>query len=98
MAQWSNSEERQAGARQCYEHINTTTSPPDIGAYINAGVIGFVFGEMWQRGVLTPRDRRWITLACVGVMDAHVPIQSHVWAALNSGDVTPEELDEFVLH
>jgi 4-carboxymuconolactone decarboxylase len=67
-------------------------------AYINAGVIGFVFGEMWRRGILTPRDRRWITLSCVGAADAAVPIESHVWAALNSGDVTAEEFDEFVLH
>ena len=58
---------------ECYEHINTTPSPPDMGAYINAGVIGFVFGEMWQRGILTPRDRRWITLSCVGAADAAVP-------------------------
>jgi 4-carboxymuconolactone decarboxylase len=98
MTEWNDSAARQTSARECYEHINTTPSPPDIGAYINAGVIGFVFGEMWQRGVLTPRDRRWITLSCVGAADAAFPIESHVWAALNSGDVTPEEFDEFVLH
>src|SRR3954453_10363066 len=98
MTEWASSDERQASARECYEHINTTPSPPDIGAYINVGVIGFVFGEMWQRGVLTPRDRRWITLSCVGAADAEFPIESHVWAALNSEDITPEEFDEFVLH
>jgi len=76
----------------------TTPAGPATAAFSDAGVVGFVFGEMWQRGVLTPRDRRWITLSCVGAMDAHAPIESHVWAALNSGDVTPEELDEFVLH
>ena len=98
MTQWASREERQAAARECYEHINTTPSPPDMGAYINAGVIGFVFGEMWRRGVLTPRDRRWITLCCVGATDAVTPIESHVWAALNSGDISAEEFDEFVLH
>ena len=45
MTQWASREERQAAARECYEHINTTPSPPDMGAYINAGVIGFVFGQ-----------------------------------------------------
>jgi 4-carboxymuconolactone decarboxylase len=98
MPEWADSAERQASARESYELINTTPSPPDMGAYINAGVIGFVFGEMWQRGILTPRDRRWITLSCVGAADAAVPIESHVWAALNSGDITAEEFDEFVLH
>src|SRR4051812_50213600 len=98
MSEWTSGAARQAAARECYEHINTTPSPPDMGAYINVGVIGFVFGEMWQRGILTPRDRRWITLSCVGAADAEFPIESHVWAAMNSGDITPEEVDEFVLH
>ena len=75
----------------------TTPAPPAIGAYIDAGVIGFVFGEMWRRGVLTPRDRRWVTLACVGVADAPIPMETHTYAALNSGDVTNEEIDEFLL-
>lgn len=76
----------------------TTPGPEPTGAFVEAGVIGFVFGEMWRRGVLTARDRRWITLSCLGADDAAVPIESHVFAALNSGDVTPDELDEFVLH
>ena len=98
MGEWSSHEERQTDARAEYEKIMTTPSPPSSGAYIDAGVIGFVFGEMWRRGVLTPRDRRWITLSCVGACDAAIPIESHVFAALNSGDVTLEEFDEFVLH
>src|SRR6476646_169397 len=98
MAEWTNSDDRRADARAEYEHVRKTPSPDATGAYINAGVIGFVFGEMWRRGILTPRDRRWITLSCVGAADAAFPIESHVWAALNSGDVTAEEFDEFVLH
>ncbi|WP_264890933.1 carboxymuconolactone decarboxylase family protein [Mycobacterium kiyosense] len=76
----------------------TTPSPEPSGAYIESGVIGFVFGEMWRRGVLTPRDRRWITLTCVGLAGAVVPIETHVYAALKSGDVSYPEYDEFVLH
>jgi 4-carboxymuconolactone decarboxylase len=98
MGEWTSHEARQADARAEYERIMTTPAPPSTGAYIDAGVIGFVFGEMWRRGVLTARDRRWITLSCVGAMDAAIPIETHVWAALNSGDVTPDEFDEFVLH
>jgi 4-carboxymuconolactone decarboxylase len=90
--------ERQAAARAEYERIMTTPSPEPSSAYIDAGVIGFVFGEMWRRGVLTARDRRFITLACLGSTDAAFPIETHVWAALHSGDLTAEEFDEFVLH
>ena len=60
-------------------------------------MIGFVFGEMWRRGVLTARDRRFITLSCVGAAGAITPIETHVWAALNSDDLTYAEFDEFVL-
>ena len=95
---WADRDERQAAARAEYEHIMTTPSPDPTSAYIDAGVIGFVFGEMWRRGVLTARDRRWITLSCLGFTGSSYPIETHVWAALNSGDVNPEEFDEFVLH
>jgi 4-carboxymuconolactone decarboxylase len=96
-SEWSDRNQRQADAAAQYEHIMTTPAPPAMGAYIDSGVIGFVFGEMWRRGVLTPRDRRWVTLACVGVAGAPVPMETHTYAALNSGDVTNEEIDEFLL-
>lgn len=95
---WADRDERQAAARAEYEHIMTTPSPDPTSAYIDVGVIGFVFGEMWRRGVLTARDRRWITLSCLGFTGSPYPIETHVWAALNSGDINPEEFDEFVLH
>jgi len=97
VSEWTNRDDRQADAKAQYEHIMTTPAPPTIGAYIDADVIGFVFGEMWRRGVLTPRDRRWVTLACVGAADAPIPMETHTYAALNSGDVTNEEIDEFLL-
>src|ERR1700735_3534166 len=98
MDTWTDRDERQAAARAEYERIRTTPSPDPSSAYIDVGVIGFVFGEMWRRGVLTARDRRFITLACLGSTDAGFPIETHVWAALNSGDISAEEFDEFVLH
>jgi 4-carboxymuconolactone decarboxylase len=98
LTEWITRQERQAVARAEYEHIMTTGSPDPSGAYIESGVIGYVFGEMWRRGVLTPRDRRWITLTCVGAAGAIPPIETHVYAALKSGDITYSEFDEFVLH
>ena len=98
MAEWTTREERLAVARAEYEHIMTTASPDPAGAYLESGVIGYVFGEMWRRGVLTPRDRRWITLTCVGAAGSITPIETHVYAALKSGDITYSEFDEFVLH
>src|SRR5690349_16305584 len=98
MSEWADSDARRADARAEYERIMTTPSPDPMGAYLEAGVIGYVFGEMWRRGVLTARDRRFITLSCVGAAGAITPIETHVWAALNSDDLTYAEFDEFVLH
>ena len=98
MSEWTSREERRAAARAEYERVMTTASPDPAGAYLEAGVIGYVFGEMWRRGVLTPRDRRWITLTCVGAAGAITPIETHVYAALKSGDISYPEFDEFVLH
>jgi 4-carboxymuconolactone decarboxylase len=98
MAEWTTREERLAVARAEYEHIMTTASPDPVGAYLESGVIGYVFGEMWRRGVLTLRDRRWITLTCVGASGAVTPIETHIYAALKSQDITYSEFDEFVLH
>jgi 4-carboxymuconolactone decarboxylase len=97
VSEWADREDRLGDARAQYEHVMRMPAPAPMGAFVDAGVVGFVFGEMWRRGGLSPRDRRWITLACVGMADAAVPMETHTYAALKSGEVTAEELDEFVL-
>jgi 4-carboxymuconolactone decarboxylase len=97
MNEWANHGERQRVAQAEYEHIMRAPAPPPVSAYLDGGVIGFVFGEMWRRGVLTPRDRRWLTLASVAAAGAPAPMETHAYGALKSGDITNEELDEFLL-
>ncbi|MGD6749701.1 carboxymuconolactone decarboxylase family protein [Streptomyces sp. BH105] len=58
----------------------------------------FLYGEVWNRPGLSMRDRRWVTLTCVGAADAPEPIEDHVYAALAGGDITLAEILEFVLH
>ena len=76
------------------------TRPYDRGSspYNEAGLLDFVFADIWNRPGLSRRERRWVTLACVGAADTVGPIESHVYAAMNSGDMTLEEMQEFVLH
>jgi 4-carboxymuconolactone decarboxylase len=71
--------------------------PPPSTAYFEAGILNFVFAEMWTRPGLDPRSRRWLTL--VGVCDsaASTPIRSHVHAAMASGNTDRVEMNEFVL-
>jgi len=89
---------RLAAAQAEYEEVMTYPGPGPTRPYYDAGVVGFVFGEMWPRPGLSRRDRRWVTLSCVAAAGAVIPIQTHVFAALNSGDCTLQEIQEFNLH
>lgn len=91
-------EERMRNGEKCFADINHVPAPGRTSPYTTAGILNFVFGEVWQRPGLSVRDRRFITLACVGVDDAIIPIRSHFYSALKSRDVSLEEARELVLH
>ena len=90
-------EERLAQGEQCFVEINLLPAPPRDSPYFQAGILGFVFGHVWRRPGLGRRERRLITVACVGVSDAIGPIYSHVGSALESGDLSAAEMNEVIL-
>jgi 4-carboxymuconolactone decarboxylase len=90
-------EQRLQGGEASFATINCVPAVGRTTPYTTAGILNFVFGEVWQREALTVRDRRFITVACVGVDDAIMPIRSHVYSALKSGDVSYTEMRELVL-
>ncbi len=89
-------ERRKQGGEQCFREVNCYGPPPRGVPYYD-GILTFVFGELWQRPGLNRRDRRWITWASAGLDDTIVPIQSHVYSAMKSGDITYDEMREMVL-
>lgn len=89
--------DRSKRGRQHFAEV-MTFGPPDDTSPIANGLVDFVFAEIWSRPTLSRRDRRFITLACVADADAQEPLEQHVYAALNSGDVTIGEMRETVLH
>ena len=88
--------ERLEKGRDCFRDVNLINAPETNSPYRNSGIIGFVFGHLWQRPALTRRDRRFITVPCVLVENARIPIWSHVGSALESGDISPEEMREVI--
>ncbi|MFM2073667.1 MAG: hypothetical protein RLZZ623_3931 [Actinomycetota bacterium] len=88
---------RKQGGEREFREVNIVPSPPRGVPYYDDGILNFVFGDMWQRPGLGRRDRRWITLACVALDDTIVPIRSHVYSAMKSGDITFHEMRELVL-
>lgn len=89
--------QRLAGGAREFAEVNLIEAPAPETPYIQAGILDFVFGHVWQRPGLSRRDRRFITVASVAVCDAAVPLASHVGSALESGDITKAEMDEVVL-
>ena len=55
------------------------------------------FGDVWQRPGLAARERRLVTLACLGLNGSERTIGLHLRGALESGDLTAADLDAFVL-
>lgn len=90
-------DDRLARGAEAFAEINLVPAPPPDTPYRHAGILNFVFGHVWLRPDLSRRERRIITVSCVAIDDAPVPLQSHVTSALHSGDLSRAEMDEIVL-
>lgn len=67
---------------------------PERDSRFHLAVNEFVWAELWNRGVLTFRDRRVLSLASTSLAGQEMPLRIHVRGALGSGDLGPEELEE----
>jgi 4-carboxymuconolactone decarboxylase len=95
----SDPEQRLLVGEQSFREVNCMPFVPTRdNPYSGAGILNFVFGEMWLRPGLGMKERRFITVACVAFQDAPLPILSHVYAALKSRDISFDEMDELALH
>ncbi|MEU2612601.1 carboxymuconolactone decarboxylase family protein [Micromonospora sp. NPDC007271] len=56
-----------------------------------------LFGDVWTRPGLSPRDRSLITVAALTALGRTDQLRSHLGLALDNG-VTPEELAELATH
>ncbi len=77
--------------------VMISPAPPPLTPYFEAGILNFVFGEMWMRPGLDQRARRWVTLVGVADSSSSTPIRTHIYAAMKSDNATVEEMQEFVL-
>ena len=55
------------------------------------------WGDLWQRGQLSTRERRLITLTCLALHGNERTIGLHLLGALDSGDLTAADLDAMTL-
>ena len=90
-------QQRLAEGAANFKAVMTFSPGPPVTAYFEGGIQNFVFGEMWRRPGLDERSRRWITMVGVANSASTVPIRSHTYAAMASGNATVAEMHEFVL-
>lgn len=95
-APWEKQQRLDVG-KASFTDVMTFPPPPPATPYFEAGILNFVFAEMWTRPGLDQRGRRWITLACIADSASTTPIRTHTYAAMASGNATPLEMQEFVL-
>jgi alkylhydroperoxidase/carboxymuconolactone decarboxylase family protein YurZ len=76
-------------------------SNPEVTAPPGSAIEAFeriAWGVAWERPGLSAREKRLITLAVLGIQGTDRTLGLHLRGALDSGDVTPEDLDAFLFH
>ena len=69
----------------------------DFTAPIQQHITRAAWGDVWQRPGLDLKTRSMITVALLTALGKQHELKGHVRGALNNG-VTPEELQEILLH
>lgn len=85
------------GAKE-FSQVTGLPAPARGDDYMAAVVIDQVFAEVWTRPGLTRKERRWISITCACMTGATIAMEAHFGGALRSGDMSIDELREFVVH
>ena len=91
------SDERWARGAEMFAEVVGMPAPRRGDDYVADVVIDQVFAEIWTRPGLTRKERRWIAITCACMTGAPFAMETHLGAALRSGDMSIEELREFVI-
>src|SRR3954454_9884799 len=89
--------ERTTMSEDLYAGVMMTEAPPTRTPF-DIDTREFQPGGVWSRPGLSVRDRRIVTIVCVSAAVDVPAMDAHVYAALASGDLTVEQLNEFTLH
>jgi 4-carboxymuconolactone decarboxylase len=57
-----------------------------------------LYGDIWERPLLSKRDRSLITVAVTQAMGATEELRTQIGRALDDNGVTPQEISEVILH
>lgn len=91
------SERRERGLEMIAEvYAGDVVTPPEGYAFTDI-MLEQLFAEVWSRDVLSIRDRRILLLGIIAEKGETAIFGLQVKAALKRGELTPDELREFLL-
>lgn len=88
-------DERRSRGRRMFEEVNGFPAPEPANP-LTEHTIDHVFADVWTRPGLTRKERRWIAIIGVASAGAEAALRVHLTSALQSGDLTVDELREAV--
>ena len=89
-------ETRRERGRRTWREVMSFDALPATEPYTEV-TVDTVFGDLWNRPGISRRDRRLISLTACAMSAQSLAMTAHVDAALACGDLSVEELDEWVL-
>lgn len=88
-------ENARVGRRMVLPHDPEITAAP--GSALERFEL-IAWADAWQRPGLSTRDKRLITLAVLGLNGTDRTLGLHLRGALDSGDLSEDDLDGFLFH
>jgi 4-carboxymuconolactone decarboxylase len=92
----SRDDEHRARSQAVWRAVMQAEAPPVSDPYTEL-TTDHLMGRIWTRPGLSRRDRRLVTLTVAAITGQHDP-RNHLRASLASGDLSIEELQEWVVH
>ena len=89
-------EQRQKGVAK-FEEVMGFSAPKVDDLFLDF-TLDHLFPNVWARGGLSRRERRLITLATIVCLGHEPTLKIHLGAAMKSGDLSDEDVDELVIH
>jgi 4-carboxymuconolactone decarboxylase len=92
-------DERRVRGETAYTEVHGVAPAPARTAFRGRAYLDYLYGEVWTRDeYLTWRDRRLVAICCSAELGVDAETSEHLEAALRSGELTYEELQEVVIH
>lgn len=93
----ANASKREKGLAR-FEEVMQFAMPVVDGDSFLEETVDHLFAELWSRPALGTRERRLVTLTALMAFGNEAALSLHLNGALQSGDLSDEEIDELVLH